>query len=188
MRCNKCGREILDNASFCPHCGNKIGASLGTTITPVVGSKKDSNALLAFVVVVVVVVVIVAGLYIVLTAARQVAKDIVTADVRITVLSKTSSVYTYFSPDSGKEFVQLTVVFENNGDSSLSLASYEFEVEVVGGARYDSTWKVTDTVPASIAPGGSATFTMAFEIPDSAVPQNLVYQALFENEVVAPVP
>ena len=27
MFCSKCGKEIQDNASFCPTCGNKVGES-----------------------------------------------------------------------------------------------------------------------------------------------------------------
>ena len=25
MKCNKCGQDIPDNATFCTNCGNKIG-------------------------------------------------------------------------------------------------------------------------------------------------------------------
>lgn len=35
MRCNNCGQEILDNAKYCPRCGNQINTNnddLGKTI------------------------------------------------------------------------------------------------------------------------------------------------------------
>lgn len=35
MRCNNCGQEILDNAKYCPKCGNQINTNnddLGKTI------------------------------------------------------------------------------------------------------------------------------------------------------------
>lgn len=27
MRCNNCGQEILDNAKYCPRCGNQINTN-----------------------------------------------------------------------------------------------------------------------------------------------------------------
>ena len=188
MRCNKCGREILDNTSFCPHCGNRVGLNQGTTAPSAIDTKKKTNEVAVLLVVLVVVVVIAAGVYFAVAVAREAARDITTAKVEITVLSSAApNDYLYF-PDTGNRYVQLTVVFVNKDDSSISLSSFEFKIEVTGGARYDSTWAVDDTVPSSIGPGGSATFTIAFEIPETAVPAKLIYKPLFENEVEAPIP
>lgn len=189
MRCNKCGRDISDNTNFCSHCGNRVGQSGGTTDIPgAVESKKKTNEVAVLLVVLVVVVVVIAGIYIAAIAIREAARDITNAKVEITVLSSAAPNDCIFPPETGSKYVQLTVVFVNKDDNSLSLSSFEFEIEVAGGARYDSTWNVEDTVPASIAPGGSATFTIAFEIPSTAVPQKLIYKSLFENEVEATVP
>jgi len=189
MRCNKCGRDIPDDTNFCSHCGNKVGPSWGTTNTPrAVESKKKTDEIVVLLVVLVVAVVVITGIYIAVTAAREAARDITTANVEITVLSSGAPNDYLYPPETGSKYVQLTVVFVNKDDNSLSLGSFEFELEVAGGARYDSTWSVDDTVPASIAPGGSATFTIAFEIPNTATPQKLIYKPLFENEVEAPVP
>ena len=189
MRCNKCGRDIPDDTSFCSHCGNKVGPSWGTTNPPrAVESKKKTSEIAVVLVVLVVVVVVIAGIYIAVTAIREAARDITTANVEITVLSSSAPNDYLYPPETGSKYVQLTVAFVNKDDHSLSLSFVEFQLEVAGGARYDSTWGVDDTVPASIAPGGSATFTIAFEIPNSAIPQKLVYKPLFENEVEAPVP
>ncbi len=62
MRCNKCGRDIPDDTSFCNHCGNKVGLSWGTTNPPgAVKSKKETSEIVVVLVVLVVVVVIIAG-------------------------------------------------------------------------------------------------------------------------------
>jgi hypothetical protein len=189
MRCNKCGREIPNDTNFCSHCGNTVGSSWGTTNLPRAAEpKRKTNEIAVVLVVLVVVVVVIAGIYIAATAAREAARDITTASVNLTVLSSAAPNDYVFPPETGSKYVELTVIFVNKEDSSLSLSSFEFKIEVAGGARYASTWNVDDTVPASIAPGGSATFTIAFEIPSGAVPQKLIYDPLFENEVEASVP
>jgi len=189
MRCNKCGRDIPNDTSFCSHCGNKVGPSWGTTNAPsAVESKKKTSEIVVLLVVLVVVVVVIAGMYIAVIAGREAARDITTANVEITVLSSAAPDDYLYPPETGSKYVQLTVAFVNKDDHSLSLSFVEFQLEVVGGARYDVTWGVDDTVPASIAPGGSATFTIAFEIPNSAIPQKLIYKPLFGSEVETPVP
>jgi hypothetical protein len=153
-----------------------------------VESRKKTNEIAVVLVVLVVVVVVIAGIYILATATREAARDITTAKVEITVLSSSAPNDYLYPPETGSRYVQLTVAFLNKDDHSLSLSFVDFQLEVAGGGRYDSTWGVHDTVPASIAPSGSATFTIAFEIPGAAMPQKLIYKPLFENEVEATVP
>lgn len=188
MRCNKCGRDIPNDVVFCSHCGNRVGPSWGTTSPQsAVESKRKTNEIVVVLVVLVIVVLVVAGIYIAVIAAREAVEDVTTAKVELTVLSSGAPGHYNYPPESGNRYVQLTVVFANKDDYSVSLSSFEFKLEVIGGARYDSTWGVDDTVPSSIASGGSATFTIAFEIPDSLTPSKLIYAPLFENEVEAPV-
>jgi len=189
MRCNRCGREIPNDVVFCSHCGNRVGPTWGATIPDgAAESKKKTNVIVIVFVALVIVILVVAGIYVVAIAAREATKDITTAKVEITVLSSGAPNDYTFPPDTGSRYVQLTVVLLNKDDNSRSLSSFEFKLEVVGGARYSSTWNVDDTVPSSIAPSGSATFTIAFEIPNTATPQKLIYDSLFENEIEAPVP
>ncbi len=108
--------------------------------------------------------------------------------MEITVLSSSTPVDYLHPPEAESKYVQLTVAIVNKDDHSQLLSFLEFQLEVAGGARYDCTWGVDDTVPASIAPSRSATFTIAFEIPDSAIPLKLIYKPLFGSEVEAPVP
>ncbi len=189
MRCNKCGRDVPNDTKFCSYCGNRVGPDWESTIPPgaVVSNAKTSNVVLLFVVLVVV-AVITAGAFIAVVVARQAAEDIAHADLEITVISSASPNDYIFPPDSGNKYVQLTVNIVNNYDTSHLLSFMEFQLEVAGGARYDVTWNVEDTIPASIAAGGSATFTVAFEIPITAVPQKLVYKPLFGNEIETSVP
>jgi hypothetical protein len=189
LKCTKCGREIPDNTLFCSYCGNRVGPDWGIGPGTQEGApKQKASEVLVLVVVLVVVAVVIAGIFITVVVMNEVGKEITTSDVEITVLSSGTPASYIFPPDTGKKYVQLTVLLSNNEDTSITLSSFEFQLEVVGGARYYSTWNVDDTVPASVSAGGSATFTIAFEIPDTAVPQKLIYKPLFGNEVDAPVP
>lgn len=35
MFCSKCGKELQDDTSFCPACGNKVGETAPTVSQPV---------------------------------------------------------------------------------------------------------------------------------------------------------
>ena len=40
MKCNKCGREIEDNATFCPYCGEKVEMEISSEV---VEEKKEEE-------------------------------------------------------------------------------------------------------------------------------------------------
>ena len=34
MFCSKCGKEMQDNAAFCPNCGNRVGETAAAKVVP----------------------------------------------------------------------------------------------------------------------------------------------------------
>lgn len=188
MRCNACGREEADNTLFCSHCGNRFGATYGSQGAHPSKTNPDHKNTVVIVVVVVVLAIVIGGAALTFAILGDVAEEVAKPNVEMTVLSVTGDVDTLWPPNSGMKYAQVTVLFKNNGDSSKSLSFVDFNIQTSDGARYGSTLWVDDTIPDGVAPGGTATFTICFEIPTTSSPSLLVYSELFADEVMAVVP
>ncbi len=186
MRCSQCGRQFPDTVSFCSVCGARIGVVTGA---PVVSSSRGTrnNTPLLIMIVVVVVAVVVVGSIVAALAVNDMARQASQSHVRMTVQSVSYDPNYSYPPSSGMRFVQITVLFENIGEGVETISPSFFEVETSEGATYASVPWIDTSIPLSLAPGSSTTFSVAFEIPINTVPTMLNYAPILERTVSAPI-
>ena len=82
-------------------------------------------------------------------------------------------------------YIQVTVSMTNDGDLPTAVSGIFFELQA-SGTRYGYTTMVTsDTYSATIPVGGTATFSVSFEIPSTASPQKIIFSPILGHEVSA---
>ena len=189
MRCQTCGVENPDQASFCQGCASPIRAQGQTGVPSSRGTQNKKSSSKTVVIIVVAVVLVIVILAIIASLAINAAvDDALTTDAEITVLSAAEVADPFWVPQSGYRFVELTVTMTNNEDTTLALSVFEFEIVTSDGTSYSATVLVENTLPSSILAGQTATFTIAFQVPEDKTPTKLVYHEVFgTNEVEATV-
>lgn len=95
----------------------------------------------------------------------------------------------YAQPESGKEFVIVTVDIANNGDSALNYNTFEFKMQDSNGVQQNeaimalSEGKLNS---GSLAKGGKVSGKLAYEVPAGDAGLKLLYQSysLFGNKII----
>lgn len=95
----------------------------------------------------------------------------------------------YAQPESGKEFVIVTVQINNSSDSTLDYNTYEFKMQDSNGVQQSeaimalSEGKLNS---GSLAKGGKVTGKLAYEVPKGDAGLKLLYQnfSLFNNKAI----
>lgn len=95
----------------------------------------------------------------------------------------------FAQPESGKEFVIVTVKITNDGDSTLDYNTYEFKMQDSDGVQQNeaitalSEGKLNS---GSLAKGGKVTGKLAYEVPKGDKGLKLLYQnfSFFDNKAV----
>lgn len=95
----------------------------------------------------------------------------------------------FAQPESGKEFVVVTINIANNGDSELSYTTFEFKMQDSNGVQQNeaitalSEGKLNS---GSLAKGGKVTGKLAYEVPKDDAGLKLLYQSysLFGNKTL----
>ncbi len=95
----------------------------------------------------------------------------------------------FAQPESGKEFVIVTVDITNNSDTTLDYNTYEFKMQDSNGVQQNeaimaiSEGKLNS---GSLAKGGKVTGKLAYQVPQGDAGLKLLYQNLsfFENKTV----
>ena len=86
----------------------------------------------------------------------------------------------YMAPGSGNEFIKVTVKLENKSSGNINVNSYDFKVQDGGGsAGYpkSATYALDDKFDsAQLAPGGSKTGSLVFEVPKGDQNLKLIYR------------
>lgn len=95
----------------------------------------------------------------------------------------------FAQPESGKEFVIVTVAIANNGDSNLDYNTFEFKMQDSNGVQQSeaitalSEGKLNS---GSLAKGGKVTGKLAYEVPKDDKGLKLLYQnfSFFDNKAI----
>lgn len=95
----------------------------------------------------------------------------------------------YAQPESGMEFVVVTVKITNDSDSTLDYSSYEFKMQDSDGVQQNEAFTAITQGKlhnGSLAKGGKVTGKLAYEVPRGDKGLKLLYQnfSLFDNEVI----
>lgn len=95
----------------------------------------------------------------------------------------------FAQPESGKEFVIVTVNITNNSDSTLDYNTYEFKMQDSNGVQQsEALMALSDGKlnSGSLAKGGKVTGKLAYEVPKDDTGLKLLYQSFgfFDNKTI----
>ncbi len=86
----------------------------------------------------------------------------------------------YIQPETGKEFVVVTVSIANNSSTPMSYSSYEFKIQDSNGVQQSESYaSISEGLlnSGSLAPGGKVTGKIAFEVPAGDTSLKLIYDS-----------
>jgi hypothetical protein len=95
----------------------------------------------------------------------------------------------FAQPESGKEFVIVTVKITNNSDSTLDYNTFEFKMQDSDGVQQNEALTALSEGKldsGSLAAGGKVTGKLAYEVPKGDKGLKLLYQSFsfFDNKAV----
>lgn len=95
----------------------------------------------------------------------------------------------FAKPESGKEFVLVTVEIANNSKSSMDFNTFEFKLQDSNGVQLNESFTALSEGKlnsGSLAPGGKVTGKLAYEVPKDDTGLKLLYQSFsfFSNKAV----
>ena len=182
MRCPQCGTENAEAGSkFCQRCGAALepGAmQMQQMGAPPAKKGISTTMIIVLVVVAIVVIVIVAGAWVAMNSINRVSHGDI--EMSVTNVAYPSNVGGY-APASGQKFVQLTVLMTNSGDLPTVTAYMYFTLKAVGGAEYTADYRDSANMSTSVLPGSTQTLVVTFQVPSTAVPEQLVFEGIFGN-------
>jgi hypothetical protein len=95
----------------------------------------------------------------------------------------------FAKPESGKEFVIVTVNIVNNSNSSLDYNTFEFKMQDSSGVQQNEAFTALSEGKlnsGSLAKGGKVTGKLAYEVPQGDAGLKLLYQnfSFFDNKAI----
>ena len=95
----------------------------------------------------------------------------------------------FAQPESGKEFVIVTVDIVNSSDKTLDYNTYEFKMQDSNGVQQNEAFSAISEGKlnsGSLAVGGKVTGKLAYEVPKADAELKLLYQnfSFFDNKTV----
>lgn len=95
----------------------------------------------------------------------------------------------FAKPESGKEFVIVTVNIVNNSNSSLDYNTFEFKMQDTNGVQQSEAFTALaegKLNSGSLAKGGKVTGKLAYEVPKDDAGLKLLYQnfSFFDNKAI----
>lgn len=95
----------------------------------------------------------------------------------------------FAQPESGKEFVIVTVDIANNGETALDYNTFEFKMQDSNGVQQIESFTALSEGKlnsGSLAKGGKVTGKLAYEVPKDDAGLKLLYQGLnfFDNKTI----
>lgn len=95
----------------------------------------------------------------------------------------------YLKPESGKEFVVVTVDIANNGSSTLDYSTIEFKMQDSNGVQQNeaiTALSQSKLNSGSLAKGGKVSGKLAYEVPEGDAGLKLLYQSysFFSNKAI----
>jgi len=95
----------------------------------------------------------------------------------------------FSQPESGKEFVIVTVNIANNSDKTLDYNTFEFKMQDTNGVQQSEAFTALSEGKlnsGSLAAGGKVTGKLAYEVPKDDAGLKLLYQnfSFFDNKAI----
>lgn len=95
----------------------------------------------------------------------------------------------FAQPESGKEFVIVTVNITNNSDKTLDYNTFEFKMQDSNGVQQNEAFTALSEGKlnsGSLAAGGKVTGKLAYEVPKDDTGLKLLYQnfSFFDNKAI----
>lgn len=95
----------------------------------------------------------------------------------------------FAQPESGKEFVLVTVEIANNSKDSMDYNTFEFKLQDSNGVQQNESFTALSEGKlnsGSLAPGGKVTGKLVYEVPKDDAGLKLLYQnfSFFDNKAV----
>ncbi|MFZ2545137.1 MAG: DUF4352 domain-containing protein [Candidatus Saccharimonadales bacterium] len=95
----------------------------------------------------------------------------------------------FAQPESGKEFVIVTISIANNSNTTLDYSTYEFKMQDSNGVQQNEALMALTQGKLSsgaLAKGGNVTGKLAYEVPKGDAGLKLLYQnySLFNNKTI----
>ena len=95
----------------------------------------------------------------------------------------------FAQPESGKEFVIVTLSIANESDSTLTFNPYEFKMQDSNGVQLNESFTALSEGKlnsGSLAKGGKVTGKLAYEVPAGDAGLKLLYQnfSFFDNKAI----
>lgn len=95
----------------------------------------------------------------------------------------------FAQPESGKEFVLVTVEIANNGKDAMDYNTFEFKLQDTSGVQQSESFTALSEGKlnsGSLAPDGKVTGKLAYEVPKDDTGLKLLYQSFsfFDNKAV----
>lgn len=129
------------------------------------------------------------------TAEKTEYKVAETADInkrQITVTEVQRNYQTgnqFAQPESGKEFVIVTVNIVNNDDKALDYNTYDFKLQDSSGVQQSESFMALSEGKlnsGSLAPGGKVTGKLAYEVPTGDAGLKLLFtnMSIFNNKTI----
>ena len=97
----------------------------------------------------------------------------------------------YYKPDTGKEYIAVTVDLKNNGSESKTFSSFSFKVRDSAGLELNDAYVGTvagELESGSLSAGGGTTSgIIVFEVPQSDTGLTLIYEPSYFGSEVAEI-
>jgi hypothetical protein len=95
----------------------------------------------------------------------------------------------FSQPESGKEFVIVTVTITNDGDGTLDYNTFNFKLQDSNGVQQSEAFSALSEGKlnsGSLAAGGKVTGKLAYEVPKDDAGLKLLYQdfSFFDNKAI----
>lgn len=82
----------------------------------------------------------------------------------------------FLKPDTDNQYVKIDLSIKNNTDSSIDVASYEFNILDSNGVYHDANYILKDPLTSTkIAKGGNLSGSISFEVPKNDDNLKLIY-------------
>ena len=89
----------------------------------------------------------------------------------------------YIKPDSGNEYVKITVTIKNSSDDTISVSPYEFKILDGNGVYRACNYILKQTLASTqLAKGGNISGSMTFEVPKNDANLKLIYTPSFWSD------
>lgn len=172
--CKECGTEISKSARVCPKCGKK---------------QKVSGCLVALIAIIILIIIIAISGGNNSENKKQentkteynIGEEAILNDGAITVTNvEKSKGNEWDKPQTGKEYVIVSVTIENKGKENLSYNPFDFEMQNSQGQRESTVISIinndTELKSGELIAGGKVSGTIIFEQPEGDNGLMLIYK------------